>query len=80
MADYAEANSIVAVNKDENIIAQKMAQLNQLLTEVTGSGLRLRIHLNKLRLPSIQSQPVMMMHRYRPCDLSSSLFRPNIRN
>lgn len=39
MAEYAEANSIVAVNKDENIIAQKMAQLNQLLTEVTGKQL-----------------------------------------
>lgn len=32
LADYAEANSIVAVNKDENITAQKMSQLNQLLT------------------------------------------------
>jgi len=39
MADYAEANAIVAVNKDENIIAQKMAQLNQLLTEVNGKKL-----------------------------------------
>ncbi len=39
MAEYAEANSIVAVNKDENIIAQKMAQLNQLLTDVTGKQL-----------------------------------------
>ncbi|WKZ56813.1 MAG: polysaccharide biosynthesis tyrosine autokinase [Bdellovibrionota bacterium] len=35
MADYAEANSIVAVNKDENITVQKMSQLNQLLTEAT---------------------------------------------
>lgn len=35
MAEYAEANSIVAVNKDENITAQKMSQLNKLLTEVT---------------------------------------------
>jgi len=35
LADYAEANSIVAVNKDENITAQKMAQLNKLLTEAT---------------------------------------------
>lgn len=33
MADYAEANSIVAVNKDENIVAQKMSQLNRLLSE-----------------------------------------------
>lgn len=36
MADYAEANSIVAVNKDENITAQRMADLNRKLTEVTG--------------------------------------------
>lgn len=36
MADYAEANSIVAVNKDENITVQKMSQLNKLLTEATG--------------------------------------------
>ena len=35
LADYAEANSIVAVNKDENITAQKMAQLNKLLTDAT---------------------------------------------
>lgn len=35
MADYAEANSIVALNKDENITAQKMSQLNRLLTEAT---------------------------------------------
>lgn len=35
MADYAEANSIVAVNKDENITAQKMSQLNKMLTEAT---------------------------------------------
>ena len=35
MADYAESNSIVAVNKDENITAQKMSQLNKLLTEAT---------------------------------------------
>jgi len=35
IADYAEANSIVAVNKDENITVQKMAQLNKLLTDAT---------------------------------------------
>lgn len=35
-ADYAEANSIVALNKDENITVQKMSQLNVLLTSATG--------------------------------------------
>ncbi|MCB0320646.1 MAG: polysaccharide biosynthesis tyrosine autokinase [Bdellovibrionales bacterium] len=35
IADYAEENSIVAVNADQNITAQRMSQLNQLLTEVT---------------------------------------------
>jgi uncharacterized protein involved in exopolysaccharide biosynthesis len=35
MADYAEANSIVAVNKDENITAQKMSQLSRMMTELT---------------------------------------------
>lgn len=35
MADYAEANSIVALNKDENITAQKMSQLNKMLTDAT---------------------------------------------
>jgi capsular exopolysaccharide synthesis family protein len=35
MADYAESNSIVALNKDENITVQKMSRLNQLLTEAT---------------------------------------------
>lgn len=39
MADYAEANAIVAVNKDENIVAQKMAQINELLTQVNGKRL-----------------------------------------
>ena len=34
--EYAEANSIVALNKDENITVQKMSQLNQLLTMATG--------------------------------------------
>lgn len=32
LSEYAEANSIVALNKDENITAQKLAQLNTLLT------------------------------------------------
>ncbi|MBX7136611.1 MAG: polysaccharide biosynthesis tyrosine autokinase [Oligoflexia bacterium] len=36
MADYAEANQIVALNKDENVTVQKMAQLNELLTSTTG--------------------------------------------
>lgn len=44
LADYAEANSIVAVNKDENIVVQKMAQLNKLLTETTTR----RIEVEKL--------------------------------
>ncbi len=35
LADYAEANSIVALNKDENITVQKMSQLNGLLTQAT---------------------------------------------
>lgn len=35
MADYAESNSIVALNKDENITVQKMSRLNQLLTDAT---------------------------------------------
>ena len=36
LADYAEDNSIVAVNKDENITAQKLSQINSLLTAATG--------------------------------------------
>lgn len=39
MADYAEENSIVAVNKDENIVAQRMAQLNKLQTDVNAERL-----------------------------------------
>lgn len=34
LAEYAEDNAIVGVNKDENIVAQKMAQLNSALTEI----------------------------------------------
>ncbi|MEZ4753490.1 MAG: polysaccharide biosynthesis tyrosine autokinase [Bdellovibrionota bacterium] len=36
LADYAEENSIIAVNKDENITAKKLGQLNSLLTAATG--------------------------------------------
>lgn len=36
-ADYAEANAIVAVNKDENITAQRMSQLNKLLTDASAN-------------------------------------------
>lgn len=39
-ADYAEANSIVAVNKDENITAQKMSQLNKLLTDASAARIQ----------------------------------------
>lgn len=39
-ADYAEANSIVAVNKDENITAQKMSQLNKLLTDASANRIQ----------------------------------------
>lgn len=35
LADYAEANSIVALNKDQNITVEKMSQLNKLLTDAT---------------------------------------------
>lgn len=33
MAEYSEAHSIVALNKDENITVQKLSQLNSLLTQ-----------------------------------------------
>ncbi|MCO6432034.1 MAG: polysaccharide biosynthesis tyrosine autokinase [Deltaproteobacteria bacterium] len=39
IADYAEANSIVAVNKDENITVQKMSQLNGLLTQAVAKAI-----------------------------------------
>lgn len=42
MADYAEENSIIAVNKDENITAQRMAQLNELLTRATAKKIELQ--------------------------------------
>ena len=35
LAEYAEANSIVALNKDENITVQKMSRLNEILTAAT---------------------------------------------
>jgi capsular exopolysaccharide synthesis family protein len=44
LADYAESNSIVAVNKDENITAQRMSQLNRLLTDASAK----RIEFEKL--------------------------------
>lgn len=56
MADYAEANSIVALNKDENITAQKMSQLNKLLTDATARRIELenmhREAENSLKSPS----------------------------
>lgn len=41
LADYAEANSIVALNKDENIVAQKMSQVNKLLTDATAKRIEI---------------------------------------
>lgn len=41
IADYAEENSIVAVNKDENITVQKMSQLNQLMTAATAKRIEI---------------------------------------
>lgn len=35
LASYAEENAIVSVNKDENIVVRKMAELNELLTAAT---------------------------------------------
>jgi succinoglycan biosynthesis transport protein ExoP len=40
MADYAETHSIIALNKDENITVQKMAQLNALLTDATNKRIQ----------------------------------------
>ncbi len=55
-ADYAEANSIVAVNKDENITAQKMSQLNKLLTEASANRIQAENQFkeaeNSLKSPS----------------------------
>jgi capsular exopolysaccharide synthesis family protein len=36
LAEYAEAHSIVALNKDENIVVQKMARINELLADAVG--------------------------------------------
>lgn len=38
-AEYAEENSIVALNKDENIVVQKMSELNRLLAEATSRNI-----------------------------------------
>lgn len=42
LADYAEANSIVALNKDENITVQRMAQLSELLTQATADRIEIQ--------------------------------------
>lgn len=49
MADYAEENSIVAVNKDENITAQRMARLNQLLTDATAKRIEAEHDFNEAK-------------------------------
>lgn len=54
IADYAEANSIVALNKDENIVVRKMGDLNKLLTEATADRIR-AANIYKEALDSIDS-------------------------
>jgi succinoglycan biosynthesis transport protein ExoP len=51
IADYAEANSIIALNKDENIIAQKLSLVSRQLTEVTAK----RIEAENLYGESLKS-------------------------
>jgi capsular exopolysaccharide synthesis family protein len=51
IADYAEANSIIAVNKDENITAQKLALVSRQLTEATAR----RIEAENLYKESLNS-------------------------
>jgi capsular exopolysaccharide synthesis family protein len=51
IADYAEANSIIAVNKDENIIAQKLSLVSRQLTEATAK----RIEVENLYNESLKS-------------------------
>lgn len=51
IADYAEANSIIAVNKDENIIAQKLSLVSRQLTEATAK----RIEAENLYKESVNS-------------------------
>lgn len=41
IADYAESNSIVTLNKDENITVQKMSRLNELLTNATAKRIEI---------------------------------------
>jgi capsular exopolysaccharide synthesis family protein len=50
LADYAEANSIVALNKDENITVQRMAQLNELLTESTADRIEIQKEYDEAKL------------------------------
>jgi polysaccharide biosynthesis transport protein len=54
MADYAEENSIIALNKDENIVVQSMASLNRLHTEATAKRIEAE-NLHKEALASLKS-------------------------
>lgn len=47
LAVYAEENSIVSLNKDENITVKRMAELNQLLTEATAKRIKSETTFNE---------------------------------
>ncbi len=49
IAKYAEENSIIALNQDENIVLRKMSELNQLLTEATGKRIKSEAAFNEAK-------------------------------
>ena len=50
VAQYAEDNAIVAVNQNENIVINKMSELNQLLTEATSKRIKSEAIYNEAKL------------------------------
>ncbi|MCB0322668.1 MAG: polysaccharide biosynthesis tyrosine autokinase [Bdellovibrionales bacterium] len=52
LAAYAEENAIVSLNKDENIVVTRMAELSQMLTEATAKRIKSETALSEAKAGS----------------------------
>lgn len=87
IAEYAEENAIVSLNKDENIVVKQMAELNTLLTTATASRIKSEAAFNEAKSgsgidstafddDSIQQQRVALKEAQAEYALLSEKFKP----
>ncbi|MCB0358843.1 MAG: polysaccharide biosynthesis tyrosine autokinase [Bdellovibrionales bacterium] len=87
LAQYAEENAIVSLNKDENIIVKQMADLNTLLTAATARRIESESRFNEAASgsgvdttafddESIQSQRIQLKEAEAEYALLSEKFKP----